>query len=80
MTTSWAWMAHGHPIRAFLTQPMGAFLFVAAAVACLASFWFLFTGGTVEKKLQGRGRWMSAIFITCGLAAWIYKIVETVAR
>jgi hypothetical protein len=77
MTTSWAWMAHGHPWKSFQTQPMGAVLFVAAGAAGLWSLWCLFTSGTVESRLRGRGRVLNAVFWVGMLAAWAYKIVRT---
>jgi len=80
MTTSWAWMAHGHPVESFLAQPMGAVLFLAAALAGTASLYFLFAGGTVERRLAGRGRILTVAFMTGMLAAWAFKIVETVSK
>jgi hypothetical protein len=80
MTTSWAWMAHGHPWMAIKTQPMGVLLFVATVAAGLASLVFLFRGGTVERRLAGYGKPLTIVFWTGLLGAWAYKIVENLAK
>ncbi len=80
MTTSWAWMAHGHPWMAFKTQPMGVVLFVATIAAGLASLVFLFRGGTVERRFNGYAKHASIAFWVGLLGAWAYKIVETFAK
>lgn len=80
MTTSWAWMAHGHPWLSFKTQPMGMLLFIATVLAGLASIVYLFRGGTVERRLSGHGTRLTIAFWTGLLGAWAYKIVETLAK
>lgn len=80
MTTSWAWMAHGHPWTSFKTQPMGAILFLATVAAGLASLVFLFRGGTVERRFNGYGRPVTIAFWAGLLGGWVYKIVETLAK
>ncbi|NUN49556.1 MAG: DUF2752 domain-containing protein [Candidatus Brocadiae bacterium] len=80
MTTSWTWMAHGNPLRAFLAQPMGALLFLTAIVAALWSAWCLWAGGTVERRMAGRGRLLIALFWTGMLGGWAWKIVETLRK
>jgi hypothetical protein len=75
MTTSWSHMAHLHPLRSVKAQPMGAVLFLASVAAGLASLVFLVRGGTVERRLAGRGTLLSSLFFGGMLAAWIYKIV-----
>ncbi len=39
MTTAFAWMIHGHPVRAVRAQPAGAAVFVAAVVLALYLPW-----------------------------------------
>jgi hypothetical protein len=39
MTTAFAWMIHGHPLRAVRAQPAGAAVFVAAAFLLLYLPW-----------------------------------------
>ena len=80
MTTSWAWMAHGHPWVALKAQPMGVALFLATIAAGLASLVFLFTGGTVERRFNGYGKHATIAFWVGLFGAWVYKIVETCAK
>jgi hypothetical protein len=75
MTTSWAWMAHGHPWLSFKTQPMGAILFVATVFAGAASLVFLFTGGSVERRFQKHSKVTTIAFWVGLLAGWVYKII-----
>ncbi|MCE9582066.1 MAG: DUF2752 domain-containing protein [Planctomycetes bacterium] len=81
MTTSWAWMAHGHPWMSFKTQPMGALLFLATIAAGLLSLVYLFRGGTIERRFSSRyGASLTIAFWTGLLGGWAYKIVETFAK
>lgn len=76
MTTAVTLAAHARPVDAFITQPFGAALALAAAVA----FWgcahvAVFgsrLGRVVEPLLRPRILWVLAALAT---AAWVYKMV-----
>ncbi|MBX7257076.1 MAG: DUF2752 domain-containing protein [Candidatus Hydrogenedentes bacterium] len=80
MTTSFALMAHGKPVEAFLAQPAGALAFVAVLSGILLLAFFLITGRTLDVDDVGGFalKWGRLLAIPL-ILAWIYKIVaETV--
>lgn len=44
MTTSFSWMMHGHPLHAFLAQPLGALLCLGCAAAVILGVWTAVSG------------------------------------
>lgn len=75
MTTAVTHMAHGHPVRAFLTQPLGALIALAAAAGFWAALHVAATGSQVGTLI---GRWIRPrTLIALGviaMAAWGYTI------
>ena len=79
MTTAFAHMAHGQPLRAFATQPAGAALFVLTIIAVAASAVLAVRGerATVTSlaiRLPRSAGWSALVFF---LASWAYKIAVT---
>lgn len=77
MTTSFAHAADGAFLRAFVVQPMGAFLAIGAAT----TFWFaLHSALTGSRALEAVGRMMGPKAVWWGLgglfAAWAYTLVR----
>lgn len=76
VTTAVVHALHGHPVRAFVTQPLG--LAIALGVP-LAAGWVLWTharGGDVWATLMGgrADRWVRLALVVAALA-WGWKIV-----
>lgn len=78
MTTSFADMAHGHPVDAFLAQPFGAMLFLAVAVLALVGLGELATGRDLIRYLRP-GPWWAVAAISCMLLGWGFKIAYGLA-
>ena len=76
MTTAFAHAADGNLVASFVTQPMGAVLAVATAIALLLGTYTVATGSRVAT-LFGRlwGRRAAWLLGTAFAAAWVYKIV-----
>lgn len=76
MTTAFAHAADGNLLASFRTQPMGAALALATAIACVTGFWVAATGAAVGpwlRRLWGpRTGWIVAAAI---VVAWAYKII-----
>lgn len=75
MTTSFALMADGRLIDAFITQPAGAALAMLTAMLVLLSGWSLVTAAPLKPVFEGVWRprtvvWLGALV----LGAWGYKI------
>lgn len=76
MTTSFAEMAHGHILRAFVVQPAGAVLFVITALVGFGSLFTAATGlypASVVSWMRSKRFWWGAVAFVA--AAWVYKIV-----
>ncbi|MEE9211576.1 MAG: DUF2752 domain-containing protein [Phycisphaeraceae bacterium] len=76
MTTAFTHAVHGRPLKAFLTQPVGAVLAVLTAVLALVSGYATIAGASLAPL--GRSLARPAIFWTGGallLAAWVFKIL-----
>lgn len=75
MTTAWCWMVRGETLRAFATQPAGAFACIAAAAAVLplagAAIFGRWPRAFNRRPLSGRW-WLTAAAVI--LAAWFYKL------
>ena len=77
MTTAFAYAAHGRLLEAFYTQPAGAILALATAVAVLVAGYVLVTGcdlGPVWQRVW-RPRIVIVAALCVFLGAWGYKIV-----
>lgn len=76
MTTAFAYAADGRLIQSFITQPAGALLAMATAMASIVGFYVATTGMPIDRWLGWLGRWRS-VWIVAGLmlGAWLYKMV-----
>ena len=76
MTTAFAYAADGNLVGSFVTQPMGAVLAVAAAIALLVGTYTVATGSRVAalfgRLCNRRAAWLLG---TAFVAAWVYKII-----
>jgi len=77
MTTSFAWMLHGHPLKAFLVQPAGAVLCLATVALLLFSLWVVCSGNIVSPDWTRIGpvKLMLAVGLLI-LGGWAFKIVH----
>lgn len=48
MTSAFSWMMHGHPARAFVSQPVGALMSLAAMAALVIGVWMAAGGRRLE--------------------------------
>jgi hypothetical protein len=55
MTTAFAWMMHGHPLKALKTQPAGVAVFLAAAFLLFYLPWAWWRGRPPVQILETRG-------------------------
>ncbi|MBI4558717.1 MAG: DUF2752 domain-containing protein [Candidatus Hydrogenedentes bacterium] len=79
MTTAFTYMAHGDPVAAFWCQPAGSVVFVAAALAWLASIVFAIRGDWPPQLFSVRSaRVLAIIGVLVVLAGWAYKIGASV--
>ena len=76
MTTAFAHAADGHLVASLATQPLGAILAIATAIALLSGVYVAATGSQVAV-LFGRLCTRRAAWILSAVAvgAWIYKIL-----
>ncbi len=76
MTTAFSHAAHGRLIESFITQPAGALLALATAMALLISAWALATGMSLAP-LASRVWRPRTVFVGAAIVigAWIYKIL-----
>ncbi len=76
MPTSFARAAEGRWVKPFATQPAGAVLAVATAMATIISGWALLVGMSLTPVLELLGRprtvWIGAALL---ILAWFYKIL-----
>jgi hypothetical protein len=76
MTTAFSHAAHGRLIESFITQPAGALLALATAIALIVSAWALVTGMSLAPL--GSAIWRPrTVFVAAAVVilAWIYKIM-----
>ena len=77
MTTTFAWMAHGHPLDALRTQPFGVVLFTATFAAAAIGLHDSLTGRSAARAvLQRAARYETrvAAMLLIGMAlGWVYK-------
>lgn len=76
MTTAFSHAAHGRLIDSFTTQPAGALLALATAMALLISAWALVTGMSLTPLASTVWR-PRTVFAGAAvvIVAWIYKIM-----
>ncbi|MCP4638829.1 MAG: DUF2752 domain-containing protein [bacterium] len=75
MTTAFAEMAHGRPIRSFATQPAGALIAILCALGAVLCAVGAVIGRYPEaavRRLQSKGTFIAAAVVV--LVAWIYKL------
>lgn len=77
MTTSFSHAADGNLLQSFLTQPMGAVLALATAMALLLGIYTAATGSRIGVMLWSKWRpstgwYLGGFFVM----AWIYKILN----
>lgn len=76
MTTSFAMVAHGDFVGAFVNQPAGALLALLTAMSAVLSGYALVTGMSLEPIAQAVWRPRTMIIgAAILLIAWAYKIV-----
>ncbi len=78
MTTSFAAMAHGHLVDAFLAQPCGMLLFLAVVVMATVGFGELTTGRDLIRYLHP-GLWWVVGAVSAMLLGWGFKIAYGLA-
>lgn len=77
MTTAFAHAARGDLLSSFTSQPFGALLALATAVAVVAGVFAAATGTRVLTFFAPLGSKLGATFaVGLLVAAWVYKIVE----
>jgi hypothetical protein len=76
MTTSFAHAADGNLVAAFVVQPFGALLAIAAVVGFWIAGYVAVTGSYALRALA-RGMSTPMLWLTLGalLAAWVYKLL-----
>jgi hypothetical protein len=74
MTTAFAWMGEGRPLKAFLVQPFGAVLCVAVVVAAVLATAQSVTGRPLPAAVRYRP-WWTWVLVGLFFGAWIYKII-----
>ncbi len=80
-TTAFSYFAHGKFVASFYTQPMGALLAWATAIAVWVGFYIAVTGRPVHRLLTLLpGRYYLMPLLLFGLLAWGYKILLTLMK
>ena len=74
MTTAFAWMGEGRPLKAFAVQPFGALLCVAMVAAAVLATAQSVTARPLLASVPYRG-WWTWVALGLLIGAWIYKIV-----
>jgi hypothetical protein len=73
-TTAFTYFAHGKPLSSLITQPMGALLALAAAVAIWVGFYIAITGRPVHRLLKlVPSRYYVMPLLGSALLAWGWK-------
>lgn len=77
MTTTFAWLAHGHPVEALRTQPFGLVLFPMTVAASVVGLVDLVTGRglarTMFRRLEPCEGRLATAFLLAMLLGWAYK-------
>jgi len=68
MTTAFAWMAHGHPLKAIAAQPLGALLCTGVAAGLVIGLISLFTGRVFEVDWYR----FSPVWLAFGVGAAVF--------
>jgi hypothetical protein len=80
MTTSFAYLAHGHPIQSFITQPFGFVLAVTTAAVFWCGLYIALTGKASYRLLRLIPLKAHILFwIPMGLFGWVWKIIAVVS-
>ena len=81
MTTSFAWLVHGHPVRSFVAQPFGMILCVLTAAGFWGGLYVVVTGRAAYRLLNAVPmRFHVAAWPTLAIVAWVWKIALTLHR
>lgn len=76
MTRSFAYMMHGHPIRAFLAQPFGAALCLLVIYLGYGAVCVLITGQPWRPIWAGWPlKYVVVILIAAFLGGWIFRLI-----
>jgi len=78
LTTSFAAMAHGRFVEAFLAHPFGVLFFVATALVALVGLAELLSGRDALRLLRP-GPWWAVVALGGMLGGWAFKIAYGVA-
>ena len=78
MTTSFAAMAHGRVVEAFLAHPLGVVLFFGTAAVGLCGLCEAVTGRDVLRILRP-GVWWAVVVGVGLLGGWAFKIIHGLA-
>jgi len=78
MTTSFAAMAHGRVVEAFLAHPLGVVMFLGTAAVGLCGLGEAVTGRDVLRILRP-GVWWAVVVGVGLLGGWAFKIVHGLA-
>ena len=74
MTTAFAYAARADFISAFVAQPMGALLAIAAAIGCVIALGISFTGYQFQRLFDPLlNKWWFSAAILLFFAAWFWK-------
>jgi hypothetical protein len=80
MTRSWIHLAHGHPLAAFVQNPLGALLFLATAGTLIYLVARQLGMPAVRLKTGDREAWVLRGLAIVGVVAnWLYVIFTGVA-
>ncbi len=75
MTTAYAWMMHGHPVRAVLAQPLGAVLSFATILGAVVGAWMAATGRWIQVDwYRVSPGWLMFALTASFFLAWGAKI------
>lgn len=76
MTTAFAFVARADFISAFVAQPMGALLAIAAAIGCVIALGISFTGYQFQRLFDPLlNKWWFSGAIVLFFAAWFWKFI-----
>ncbi|MSR34416.1 MAG: DUF2752 domain-containing protein [Phycisphaerales bacterium] len=74
MTTAFAYAARADLSRAFVTQPMGALLAIAAAIGCVVSLGVSLTGYQFQRLFDPiLNKWCLSAAVLLFFVAWFWK-------
>ena len=79
MTTSFAYLVHGHPWQSFVNQPFGMILCVGTAAAFWGGLYVATTGRAAYRILNAvPAKFHVIVWPTLAIVAWAWKIALSV--